>query len=105
MSKKTISARINVSEINKEWMYKGEKGIYLDVMMYVNDERDQYDNNGMIVQAVPKEIREREKDMPKEKRTSGAILGNCKVFEAANKESSPGASLPFYNTQYHDLPF
>ena len=45
----------------------------MDVTVFIDiDEKDQYDNNGMITQNVSKE--------EKEAGTRGNILGNCKVF-------------------------
>ena len=48
-----ISASIDVSKIDKTKLIKGEKGTYLNITAFVNlDEKDQYDNNGMITQSV-----------------------------------------------------
>ena len=69
---KTIQLKIDVLKIDKTKLFKGEKGTYLDAVLFLNDEADQYGNNGMIVQSVSKEERE--------KGIKGAILGNCKVF-------------------------
>ncbi len=44
-----ISLNIDVSKIDKTKLVKGEKGTYLNATAFVNlDEKDQYDNNGMI---------------------------------------------------------
>lgn len=92
MADKIIHGRINVDAINQAWLFKGEKGRYLDFTMFYNEEQDQYQNNGMIVQSVPTEVYKKEKDLPKDKRSSGAILGNAKEFAKVNnrEESSPG---------------
>ena len=79
-------------------MFKGAKGTYLDATVFIDiDEKDQYDNNGMITQKVPQGG----------EKNSGAILGNCKVFW---KDEQPQA--PQYNPQApqqsivdSDLPF
>ena len=65
-----ISGKLDVTKILKEHLFDGAKGKYLDITMFVNlDEKDQYDNNGMITQSW--------KDQQK---GEGPILGNCKVF-------------------------
>ena len=65
--------KIDVTKIDKEKLYKGAKGTYLDAQVFVDiDDADQYGNNGMITQAVTKEARDNGE--------RGAILGNCRVF-------------------------
>lgn len=65
-----VNLKIDVSKIMKEKMFKGEKGTYLDATVFVNtDEKDQYDNNGMITQ-----------NWKDQQKGEGPILGNCKVF-------------------------
>jgi len=68
-----LSVRIDVTKIEKERLYKGSKGTYLDLTTFVDtDEVDQYENNGFISQSVDKEEREQGVKTP--------ILGNVKVF-------------------------
>ena len=68
-----ISASIDVTKIDKSKLIDGKKGTYLNITTFVNlDEKDQYDNNGMITQSVTQAEREAG--------TRGAILGNTKVF-------------------------
>ena len=68
-----ISASIDVTKIDKAKLIDGKKGTYLNLTAFVNlDEKDQYDNNGMVTQSVTAEEREAG--------TRGAILGNTKVF-------------------------
>jgi len=73
MSKIGVSLKIDVSKIDKNRLFKGQKGVYLDATVFIDtNELDQYGNSGMITQNVTKE----EKDQG----VKGAILGNCKVF-------------------------
>src|SRR5680860_964266 len=73
MSKIGISVKINVSKIEKDRLFAGKKGKYLDCTAFIDlDELDQHGNSGMITQDVTKE----EKDAG----TKGPILGNTKVF-------------------------
>lgn len=73
MSKVGISLKIDVSKIDKNRLFKGSKGVYLDATAFVDlDDLDQYGNSGMITQDVTKE--------EKQSGTKGPILGNSKVF-------------------------
>lgn len=65
-----IIAKIDVKKINKEWLFAGNKGTYLDAVIYENDNVDQYGNSHVIKQNPPQEAR-----------SQGAkpvIIGNCK---------------------------
>lgn len=96
MADKVIKCKINVKEINKSWLFEGEKGTYLNFTLLYNEVQDQNGNNGMIVQDVPTEIykREIEDKVPKQNQTKGNILGNGKVFgsKAIPKEAIPGSN-------------
>ena len=73
MSKVGISLKLDVSKIDKNLLYKGKKGTYLDCTVFVElDQADQYGNNGMITQDESKQNRDAGHN--------GPILGNCKVF-------------------------
>jgi|TARA_R110000824_G_scaffold385643_2_gene579950 hypothetical protein len=78
-----ISASIDVSKIDKEKLIKGKKGTYLNITAFVDlDNKDQYDNNGMVTQSVTSEEREAG--------TRGVILGNTKVFfQGESKQNKP----------------
>ena len=73
MSKIGLRLKINVSNIDKNRLFRGKKGAYLDATVFVDlDNLDQYDSSGMITQDVSKE--------EKQQGVNGNILGNCKVF-------------------------
>jgi hypothetical protein len=86
---KVISLKIDVSKIDKSKLFKGEKGTYLDAVVFLNDEKDQYGNNGMITQSVSKEERG--------KGGKGVILGNAKIVsQLSNQQVKDVTSdLPF----------
>lgn len=68
-----ISIKIDVTKIDKERLFKGEKGNYLSLTTFIDlDELDNYGNNGFISQSTSKEEREQKVQTP--------ILGNVKVF-------------------------
>ena len=85
MSKIGVSFRIDVSKIDKSKLFKGAKGNYLDCTSFIEvDEKDQYDNNGMVTQSVTADER---KDGVR-----GAILGNVKVFFNDEAAAAPKAA-------------
>ena len=87
--KKTINLKIDVTKIEKERLFKGKKGVYLDAVLFLNDQPDEYGNDGFIVQSVSKEEREAG--------TRGNILGNA-------KDLTRNEPLPDVNDD-NDLPF
>lgn len=82
--------------------YRGEKGIYLDLMGEVNDNVDQYGNNGGVWLGQTKEQRESgEKKL---------YLGNTRVIwsgEATEKSGGKNNSTPASSSSDDDgdLPF
>ena len=66
-----IKASINLSEIPKDKIIVGKKGKYLPITITVNDEPDQFGNQGPVCIEQTKE--EREAKSPK------TYLGNVKV--------------------------
>ena len=74
MADKIFNLNIDVSKIIKAWLFNGKKGVYCNVTFLYNEEKDDYGQNGMIVQSVPKEIYE------KDKTVKGPILGNGSEF-------------------------
>ncbi len=77
-----VSLKIDVTKIDKDRLFKGEKGTYLNATVFIDiDEKDQYGNNGFIAQSVSKEEREAGE--------RGNILGNVKVFTKDNKGHTP----------------
>ena len=94
-----ISGNINVSKIDKTKLIKGEKGMYLNITTFVNlDEKDEYDNNGMITQSITKE--------EKEAGGKGAILGNTRVFYTGESQGESSGSVPQAKEAVaEDIPF
>jgi len=82
VSKIGINISIDVSKIDKARLFKGKKGVYMDVTTFIDtDNPDQYDQNGFISQSTSKEERESGVKTP--------ILGNCKVFFNSGSTQSP----------------
>lgn len=87
---KILNLKIDVSKIDKSKLFKGEKGVYLDAVLFLNDDLDDYGNNGMIVQNATKEERENGE--------RGAILGNSKPVKKKEPEQ-------LNEEEADDLPF
>jgi len=89
-----ITVKIDVTKIDKNLLFKGAKGTYLDVVLFETPD-DKFGNDYRVVQGVTKEARAAG--------VKGAILGNGKVIggnakPAFNKaEPKPVASedVPF----------
>ena len=74
MAKRPIKIKINVSKILKEHMFKGQKGVYLDVVAWPNKEGPS--KNGethYVVQELSREAREAGE--------RGPIIGNLTLPE------------------------
>ena len=94
MSKKTISVQIDVNKIDKKRLYKGKKGTYLNAIVFLNEEPDEYGNNGFICESVSKEEREQG--------VKGEILGNVKILG----NSKPPVNDPVdFDDDSSELPF
>jgi hypothetical protein len=98
-----IKASINLNEIPKDKIIIGKKGKYLPVTITLNDEVDQFGNQGPIVVAQTKEERE-----AKQNKT---YLGNVQVVwtngdnvAAAPRQDQPAQAAPA-PAPADDLPF
>jgi hypothetical protein len=100
-----IKASINLSEIPADKIITGKKGKYLPVTITINDELDQFGNQGPIVVAQTKEERE-----AKQKKV---YLGNVQVVwtngdnvAAAPRQDQPVQAAPVGQAApADDLPF
>ena len=83
-----IKTSINLNEIPKDKIYVGKKGKYLPITITLNDELDQFGNQGPVVVEQTKE--ERDAKTPK------TYLGNVKVVwsNGQNVEPAPRTDMP-----------
>ena len=83
-----IKASINLSEVPKDKIYVGKKGKYLPITITLNDELDQFGNQGPVVVEQTKE--ERDAKAPK------TYLGNVKVVwsNGNNVDPAPRTDAP-----------
>jgi hypothetical protein len=95
-----IKIKINCSKIQKDKLFRGENGLYLDAVM-IETPNSQYGQDYMIVQDVTKEERE--------KGIKGAILGDAKIIgqkpQAAPKPAAVPASRPTAPAPTESEPF
>jgi hypothetical protein len=101
-----IKASLNLDAIPKDKIYVGKKGKYLPITITINDELDQFGNQGPVVVEQTKEERDQ--------KTAKTYLGNVKVVwsngsnvEPAPRDTSmsPITSAPAAAAPADDLPF
>jgi hypothetical protein len=98
-----IKTSINLNEIPKDKIIVGKKGKYLPITITLNDEPDQFGNQGPVVVAQSKEERE--------SKTAKVYLGNVQVVwtngdnvAAAPRDGQPQQAAPAAQP-VDDLPF
>ena len=98
-----IKTSINLNEIPKDKIYQGKKGKYLPITITLNDEPDQFGNQGPVVVEQTKD--ERDAKAPK------TYLGNVKVVwtngqnvDTAPRDDNQSAPAPA-QAPAEDLPF
>ena len=100
-----IRTSINLSEIPKDKIFVGKKGKNLPITITLNDEPDQFGNQGPVVVEQTKEEREA--------KASKTYLGNVKVVwtngtnvATAPRDNQPVVSRSSASTEAkEDLPF
>ena len=99
-----IKASLNLDAIPKDKIYIGKKGKYLPITITINDELDQFGNQGPVVVEQTKEERDQ--------KTAKTYLGNVKVVwtngtnvDTAPRPDTQGAPAPNLQAQDDDLPF
>jgi len=99
-----IKTSINLSNIDKSKVIDGKKGKYLPITITLNDEVDQFGNQGPVVIAQTKEEREA--------KVAKTYLGNVQVVwtngdnvAAAPRQDQPAQAAPVAAAPVDDLPF
>lgn len=88
-----LNASINLNDIPKHKIIDGKKGKYLPITITINDDTDNFGNQGPITVSQTKE--ERESKAPK------VYLGNVKVLWTNGENVSPA---PKDNQQQYSAP-
>lgn len=97
-----IKTSIDLTKIDKSKIIDGKKGKYLPISITVNNEPDQFGNQGPVCIDQTKEEREA--------KVAKVYLGNCKVvwtdgvFPEPNRDGQPQAK-PQPTKVEEDLPF
>ena len=98
-----IKCSINLTNIDKSKVIEGKKGKYLPITITLNDEVDQFGNQGPVVIAQTKEEREA--------KVAKTYLGNVQVVwtngdnvAAAPRQDQPAQAAPAA-APVDDLPF
>ena len=102
MNKTIINLNIDVTKIDKSALYKGAKGTYLNISLFLDEsgQPDQYNNNGFMVQDLGKERRENGE--------KGAVLGNARYVKRDNQQSPaprPSSAPAEAYDEDDDIPF
>lgn len=99
-----INFSIDLTKIPKDKIIDGKKGKYLPVTLTLNDELDQFNNNGPVIVAQSKEEREA--------KAAKVYLGNATVawtngqnVESAPREGQPQRQAAPAPVEDIDLPF
>ena len=98
-----IKASINLNNIPKDRIFEGKKGKYLPITITLNDELDQFGNQGPVVVEQTKEERDA--------KAAKTYLGNVKVVwsNGQNVDAAPrdmnSAPAPAPAEAEDDLPF
>ena len=99
-----IKASIDVNKIPKDKIFVGKKGKYLPITITINDELDQFGNQGPVVVEQTKEEREA--------KVAKTYLGNVRVVwtNGENVDTPPRDGAPAKETApktevEEDLPF
>ncbi len=99
-----IATSINLNMIPKDKIIDGKKGKYLPITITINDEVDQFGNQGPVVVSQSKEERDA--------KTEKVYLGNVKVVwtngdnvGVAPREDAPAAMPQQAQQPVDDLPF
>lgn len=90
MGKVGVSIKVDVTKLDKSKFFKGQKGIYANMVCFIDlDDADQYGNNGGVQQEKDKNS---EEQMP--------YIGNVKIFWRENQAGSQNS-----DQNEEDIPF
>jgi hypothetical protein len=99
-----IKASIDLNKIPKDKIYVGKKGKYLPITITINDEPDQFGNQGPVVVEQTKDERDA--------KVAKTYLGNVKIVwtngtnvDTAPRDGEPAQTAGNTSTPVDDLPF
>jgi hypothetical protein len=97
-----LRLKIDVTKLDKTAFFKGEKGTYCDLTVFVGDEPDRFGNEASVKQ-----------DLGKDRRDEKLYVGNGKIVSQGpsspppqRRQSTPGKGpTPGTEDDYDDIPF
>jgi len=90
-----LSLKIDVTKINKDRLFKGKNGTYLNCVVMERKAPDDYGNTHFVCESVSKEERLRG--------VKGAIIGNGKTIGVTSPAPKTATNAPQRDTD--DVPF
>lgn len=78
-----IALKVDVTKLDKTAFFKGQKGTYADLTIFINDEPDQYGNDCSVKQ-----------DLGKERREEKLYVGNGKIVSGGKQSAPPPRQAP-----------
>ena len=85
-----ILVKIDVTKIEKSRLYEGKKGVYLDAVLFENEDGEsKYGDDGFVVQSISQKARAAGE--------KGAIIGNWRfaATQASNEPKADNDQIPF----------
>ena len=82
MADRLFLGKINVSKIDKSRLFKGEKGTYMDVAIWINENPDE-DWKALSIQQSGKP----------DQNLEGIYIGNCKEWNLKNKKEETPSDM------------
>ncbi len=93
-----VNLKIDVTKLDKSRFFKGAKGTYADLSVYLDtDQADEYGNNGSIQIAATKEEREAKQKMP--------YVGSARIYfqSGESKQEKPAKAAQQVKTAEPDF--
>jgi len=88
-----IKIKIDVTKLDKSRFFKGAKGTYADLVIYENDQPDEYGNDFSVKQDCSKEDRERREDaLHRQRQADWAVEEASAATGTHHAEHSEGAT-------------
>ncbi len=78
MSTIGVNLSIDVSKLDKSRLYKGAKGTYANLTVFIDSNPDQYGKNGGVKEQATKDERDQKVKMP--------FVGNATIFWSDNPD-------------------
>jgi hypothetical protein len=86
-----LKLKLDVTKLDKSAFFKGEKGTYCDLAVFINDEPDQYGNDASVKQDLGKDRRDEKLYVGNGKWVGDRPnMGGKQQAATARRQSTPG---------------